>query len=215
MTSNRIGNVGTVVLVLCVVAVTASTLRRDWVLSSTRSAAGSRRVAKPIDDWGRYANAGHVLGARQADLTIVEFADFQCPACKLLEHVLDSLQASGEQFRRVYRHYPLAAHPKAMPSVRASECAAAQGEFAAMHKLLFANVDSVGVAPWTWFARQAGLSDVVAFERCVHSAAPLHARAIDTADAKQLGIRGTPLLLIGDLLVEGVPQSDSLVAYLR
>jgi len=90
-----------------------------------------------------------------------------------------------------------------------------QGAFAAMYRALFSHADSLGVASWSWFGRQASIQDSAQFESCVHSAGPIPALAADTVDARRLGIRGTPLMLVGDLLVEGVPTGDSLAAYIQ
>lgn len=215
MSSSRIGNVGTVVLVICAVAVTVSVIRRDLVMANSRAAAPARLATKVVADWRKYAETGHSLGSPEASATIVEFADFQCPACRLLWRVIDSLQSSGESIRLVYRHYPLSIHRAALPAVHASECAAEQGSFVAMHGALFLHADSLGVAPWSWYAREANVRDPAQFARCMRSSAPIRALDADTADANRLGIRGTPMLLVGDLLVQGVPPLDSLKAYIR
>ena len=83
-----------------------------------------------------------------------------------------------------------------------------------MHNALLAAPDSIGVAPWEWFAKRASLRDSVAFARCMTSAEPIPTLAKDTIDGRKLKIRGTPLLLIGKLRLEGAPTLDSLKAYI-
>jgi len=83
----------------------------------------------------------HVLGAPGAAVTIVEYGDFECPTCKqtapLLKHLLERFAGA---VRLVYRHFPLEeVHPHALLAAEASECAAGQGHFWAMHDLLFDN----------------------------------------------------------------------------
>lgn len=213
MDSNRLSNVATVILVACAAVVTVSTVRRDWALRGASPAALS--PTSSVQDWRRYASAGHVIGSASAAITIVEFADFECPACRLFYRVLDSLKSKGADIKLVYRHFPLASHRFSMSAVRASECAVDEGLFAPMHDALFRYPDSLGVAPWWWFARTAGMRDSSRFNECLHSSAPIRALEVDTTDARRLAIRGTPLLVIENIRVDGMPSIDSLQAYIR
>ena len=77
----------------------------------------------------------HVLGAAHAPLTIVEYADFECPFCAALE-----LKLVERPLRRVFRHFPVkSSHPRAWPAACAAEAAALQGRFWEMHDSLFAD----------------------------------------------------------------------------
>ncbi len=73
-------------------------------------------------------------------VTIVEFSDFQCPACASAAPVLSSLVESYPQVQFVYRHFPLISiHRNAIPAGQAAEAAAQQGKFWEMHDALFAS----------------------------------------------------------------------------
>jgi protein-disulfide isomerase len=97
----------------------------------------------------------------------------------------------------VYRHLPAQGHSHAVGAVRASECAAVQGRFAAMHAALSRNADSIGVKSWAWFARAAAVPDSAQF----------------AADANRLRIRGTPTIMVHNQRYDGLPPFDSLLAY--
>jgi protein-disulfide isomerase len=85
--------------------------------------------------------ADHVLGSANAPVTLVEYGDFECPNCKQAAPLLRQLvEKSDGRLRLVFRHYPLEeVHPHALLAAEASECAAEQQRFWAMHDLLFAN----------------------------------------------------------------------------
>lgn len=84
------------------------------------------------DDW--------IKGSAIAPLVLVEYSDFQCPACARYQPTLTQLKATfGEQLAVVYRHFPLTQlHPHALLAAQAAEAAGKQGKFWEMHDLLFA-----------------------------------------------------------------------------
>src|SRR5262249_9023002 len=80
------------------------------------------------------------MGPPDAVVTVVEWADFECPFCRAFYPVLDELvQKYPTQVRLVFKYYPLSAHPHGEISARAALAASAQGKFWPMHHLLFAN----------------------------------------------------------------------------
>jgi protein-disulfide isomerase len=83
----------------------------------------------------------HVLGSEHAPVTVVEYADFECPNCKQVASAVKLLlERFAERVRFAYRHNPLEeVHPHALMAAQAAECAGAQGQFWPMHDLLFDN----------------------------------------------------------------------------
>ena len=83
----------------------------------------------------------HVLGPEHAPVTVVEYADFECPNCKQAAPAVKLLlERFAERVRFVFRHNPLEeVHPHALMAAEVSECAGAQGQFWPMHDLLFEN----------------------------------------------------------------------------
>jgi cyclophilin family peptidyl-prolyl cis-trans isomerase/protein-disulfide isomerase len=84
----------------------------------------------------------HVIGPEDAEITFIEYADFQCPACSGMHTLRDYLiERYGDQIRFSYRHLPLISiHDKALITAEAAEAAAAQGKFWEMHDLLYENI---------------------------------------------------------------------------
>jgi protein-disulfide isomerase len=146
---------------------------------------------------------------------MVEFSDFQCPACAELERRLrQTRQRFGNKFAMVYRHFPLSRHRFAEAAAGASECAASQSRFEEMHTALFDNVDSIGVASWDWFARKAKVANLAAFRTCLSAPRTDSIVKRDLAAATRLGATATPTFLIdGKRYTGAVPQSllDSIV----
>ena len=84
------------------------------------------------DDWSSGASAA------DAQLTIVEYSDFQCPACAGASPSIDSIVETMPGIRLVFRHLPLESlHDKAYLAAEAAEAAGAQGKFWEMYSLLF------------------------------------------------------------------------------
>ena len=81
-------------------------------------------------DWAR----GNVNGP----VTIVEYSDFQCPACGIYFPVVEQLfKEYASNMRFVYRHFPLPQHANAIPAAKASEAAGKQGKFWEMYEMIF------------------------------------------------------------------------------
>jgi protein-disulfide isomerase len=109
-------------------------------------------------DWG--------MGNPDAKLTIIEYGDFQCPACGFYHPIVKELM---EEFKDdvyfIFRHFPLVnAHQFATMAASASEAAGRQGKFWEMHDLLMTNQQmwSRGMASSAFlaYARELGLNDV-------------------------------------------------------
>ncbi|MCR9163424.1 MAG: DsbA family protein [Nannocystaceae bacterium] len=133
-------------------------------------------------------------GPADALVTIIEFADYQCPYCaKAREPLEEALAKFDEDVRLLYKHFPLPSHRMALPAAKAAWAAHQQGKFWEMHAELFAanaSVKNIG-------ARAAALGmDEAAFLRDFGS--PQAAKAVDDdmlAGAK-LGVTGTPVFYV-------------------
>jgi protein-disulfide isomerase len=101
----------------------------------------------------------HVLGAEHAPVTLVEYGDFESPACKQAASAVKQLleQFTGRA-RCIYRHFPLeAVHPNALHAAEAAEVAGAQGKFWQMHDLLFEHQPHLNLKHLTGYAEQLQL----------------------------------------------------------
>jgi protein-disulfide isomerase len=87
----------------------------------------------------------HVRGPESASYTLVEYGDYECPACGQLFDIIRDLQSTlGDRLRIVYRHYPLSGiHPRAQEAAEAAEAAGQQNRFWQMHDLLFQNQNAL------------------------------------------------------------------------
>jgi protein-disulfide isomerase len=140
----------------------------------------------------------NVKGNPDADVVLVKYSDFQCPACAAAATVVDTLlEEYGDDLRVEYRHFPLVTiHPLAIPAARATEAAAQQGAFWEMHDRLFENQQAWSTAanPTAFFigyAEDIGL-DVPTFRRHLDaSVIEDHVRE-QFAEARDAGFTGTP-----------------------
>jgi protein-disulfide isomerase len=161
------------------------------------------------DDW--------VRGNPNAKVTIVEYSDFQCPACKKAEPGLQRIIAEyPDKVKFVYRHFPLInIHQTALLAAAASEAAGNQGKFWEMHNLLFASqenwAEKSNAREWMIaLAHTAGL-DVEKFQGDLDSqlANPKVANAFQ--GGVELGLNHTPTIFVNgeeatDTTYEGLRQ---------
>jgi protein-disulfide isomerase len=140
----------------------------------------------------------NVKGNPDAEVVLIKYSDFQCPACAAAATVVDTLlEEYGDDVRVEYRHFPLVTiHPLAIPAARAAEAAGQQEAFWEMHDRLFENQQAWSSAanPTAFFvgyAEEIGL-DIPTFRR------HLDASVIEThvrdqfAEARDAGFTGTP-----------------------
>jgi protein-disulfide isomerase len=206
-----------VVLTVCAITSTVLMVRREGASSTSDTRQSMRGPPQHVGNWRTIAAAGTWQGTPDAAVIITEFSDFQCPFCRRLAGVLDSLRTKYSTAIAIsYRHVPIARlHPFARAAALAAECAANQGRFQQFHDGLFAAQDSIGRIPWNEFARRSGVTDVTAFDACLQDSVPLRRLVVDDSVARALKVRGTPTVLVNDLrLAEPATfaRLDSLVA---
>lgn len=135
-------------------------------------------------------------GPEEAPVTLVEFADFECPHCQHLAPKLDEIWESRRgSVRFVYKFMPLAVHPHSEIAARAAIAAQAQGKFWEMHHELFANGTHLEESDLQGYAKAIGL-DIDRFLADLHSPATTARLQADLQLAQDLGVNGTPTLFI-------------------
>lgn len=207
-----IGDVANGVFIVCAIAVTAVLVRGR----SRRTSAPTEATQKVITGWRDLAADGFVLGNPRAPVRIVEFADFECPFCGRLVPQLDSLQHTfGDSVAIVFRNFPLSIHPQAFKAALAGECAAAQHRFSAFYHAVYARQEELGAVPWTKLAEAAGVPDTAAFSRCLESARFEAQVRADQRRGQELGVNGTPTLVVDSLMITGAPSRSRLRALLQ
>lgn len=160
-----------------------------------------------VSEWREYDVAGHVLGDQAAPVAMIVFSDYQCPACRALHTEVERLEASKRRQLRVrWRHYPLATHVHARSAALAAVCAGMQGAFVEMHSTLFRTALDSTTPPWTRLAATSGVSDTARFHECMGSESAAAALVRDDTDARRLGVRATPTILIQGDMYGGFPS---------
>ncbi|MCP5057574.1 MAG: thioredoxin domain-containing protein [bacterium] len=153
-----------------------------------------------------------VRGSAQAQVTIVEFSDFQCPFCKRVTPTLDKIkQEYGDKVRIAFKHMPLAFHQKAMPAHRASVAAGAQGKFWEMHDAIFKNQSNLSEAAYEGYAKELGL-DVAQFKADMASPASQKQIDADKSEAATLGVTGTPSFFVNGYFLSGAQPYEAFKA---
>ena len=138
-----------------------------------------------------------------AAVTVVEFADLQCPACQSAhEQIVKPLIAKyGTRIRYDFMHFPIQTlHPYALIAAQASECAADQGKFWEFLDLNYQNQDQLNkTVIYTW-AQTLGL-DSNLFSRCVKSGIKKDGIIDEYQNAKTLGVTGTPTFFVNGVKI--------------
>ena len=154
--------------------------------------------------------ADHVLGDRDAPVTLLEYGDYECPYCAaaapVLRHVVED---SDGQVRLVFRNFPIAdRHAYALTAALAAEAAGAQGAFWEMHELLFARQERLDDAALRAYAEELGLDG----SRVVGEAAQVFGDKVekDFAAGLEAGVGGTPTVFIDGRLYSGRVEAGAL-----
>ncbi len=162
----------------------------------------------PVDE-----KTDHILGSKNAKVTLIEYSDFECPFCgKFYPTMKQAIENFEGKIRVVYRHFPLSFHPEAQPAAEASECAAEQGKFWEFHDKLFENQTSLSASYYEQVAKELRLNESK-FKDCVATNKYADKVRAQAATANTTGLEGTPHTLVvgpnGDITVVGGAQPYS------
>ena len=146
-----------------------------------------------------------VLGDKDAKVVIVEFADFQCPACGAAHPIVKQItQEYGDKILYVFRHFPLvAAHRYALKAAEAAEAAGEQGKFWEYHDLLFPNQENLKTEDLKRYAEELEL-DMNKFNEALDSGKFKDKVTSDLDDGEKLGVTSTPTFFINGQIHKGV-----------
>lgn len=177
-----------------------------WGLNSQNT--GTREVNVEVTEEDTF------LGNKDAKVTLIEYSDFQCPACKAYEDIIKQLRESytAEELKFVFRHFPLRSiHPNADLAAQAAESAGEEGKFWEMKDVLFEKQsewakekDPRGLL--SAYAQGLGL-DVAEFEEDLKSDDDSKERVEkDYQSGVALGINSTPTFILNGVIIKN-PQS--------
>jgi Na+/H+ antiporter NhaA len=157
----------------------------------------------------------HIRGPAQSLVTIVEYADFECPFCGKAEPIVRELLAEFGEVRYVWRHLPLSdVHPQAQLAAEAAEAASCQDKFWEMHDLLMEHQEKLRPLDLIGYATQLGL-DVDRFRTELHRHSYANRVAEDVDSASASGVSGTPTFFINGRRHYGAYDIDSLKAAVK
>lgn len=170
------------------------------------------KVTLPFPDLPRFevaTDGDPSEGAADAAVTIVQFAEFQCPYCgKADQTVKQVLKNYDGKVRVVFRDFPLGFHQNAIPAAIAANCADKQGKYWEMHAIFLANQQALTEADIQKAAQEVGLN-VSSWEECRKDPAIEAEIRSDMADGSALGVEGTPAFFVNGIFLNGAQPYES------
>ncbi len=164
------------------------------------------------------AAADWTQGNKAAKVSVIEYGDFECPACGAYNPIVNQLIATyGSQVLFSFRNFPLyTIHPDAGISAQAAEAAGLQGKYWEMHELLYKNqlawsvVDPSAVVSkyFDGYAQQLGL-DVKKFDQDITSSAVTNKIAADVASGNAAQIDHTPTFFVNNAQIANPASADA------
>lgn len=154
-----------------------------------------------------------------AQVTVVEFSDFQCPACRAAQPLVEQLVAEyGDSVKVVFRHYPLySIHPNAEAAAVFAQAAHEQDAFWKVHDVLFqtqsewSDISDSDALRTTFLSYAEDLElDIVRLEEKMSDQAVLDAVRRDVSDGNTANVAGTPSFYVNGVLTPA-PQLLSTV----
>lgn len=156
------------------------------------------RLRRGVDanDWAK--------GPADAPVTLLEYADLECPFCGRAFRDLKRLESAvGDRVRFVFRHFPLSQlHPHALLAAEAAEAAGAQGKFWEMLEVLFQNQQNLEMPALLTYAADLGL-DMGRFTRALQEHRSLPKVQRDFIEGVRSGVNGTPTFFINGARYDG------------
>jgi protein-disulfide isomerase len=129
-------------------------------------------------------------------VTLVEFADFECPMCAAITPTLKDVVGSlGGRVKLVFKHFPLKGHRNSVSAALAAVAAARHGKFWEMLDLLFRNIDAHEAKQLEGYAQKLGLP-LEPFRAALKDPATLKVIEKDKDLGLTLGVRATPSLFV-------------------
>lgn len=161
--------------------------------------------------------ADHVLGTTTGKATLIEYGDFQCPACKsAYPNVKDLTTTYKDQLVFIFRNLPLTSlHPNARAGAAAAEAAGLQGKYWEMHDMLYEQQDTWSTAATdqrtsylVGYAKNIGVKDLDKFKSDLDSKTVSDKINFDLALAKKIGASATPTILLNGKQIESDTWAD-------
>jgi protein-disulfide isomerase len=206
---------------LMFVAVSCAVLTTGMAAWAMMKPSSDKPQGRKVGDWRTYAAVGVSAGPTDAEIVLVEFFDFQCPACRRFSFTLDSvIERRRPKIRIVRRHFPLQEiHPWASRLALGAVCAERLGEFDQYYRRAFDIQAFVGKETWSGVEELfSPASRTPELKKCLGDPETVSAVEADIEAGRRLRLAGTPSQLINNRLYSGawsVRQLDSLISLVR
>jgi protein-disulfide isomerase len=160
----------------------------------------------PVPNWRAHAAALEASTVKGGAVSIVVWGDYRCAACVVEWPKLVALANDLGNVRLEWRRFPIMGRASLL-AANAVECADTQGHREAMHRRVINDGLPTSPTPacWSNMAIEVGVRDSTGFRECVTKGGLHPAVRLDVDEARALGVRATPTLLIDSLLIVGSP----------
>lgn len=169
------------------------------------------KITLPFPELPRFpvtADDDPVEGSKDAPVTIIQFAEYQCPYCgRANETVNQLLKDYDGKVKFVFRDFPLGFHDRAIPVAIAANCAGQQGKYWDVHDRIMSNQRALSDADLDRIAQEVGLntSDWAVCRKDPNIEAEIRK---DMEAGSALGVEGTPAFFVNGMFLNGAQPYD-------
>ena len=150
-----------------------------------------------------------VRGVTEARVTVLEFADYECPYCQQIQPAIEKLETEFKgKINLAFKDFPLPMHPDAPKAAEAAHCAGAQGKYWEYHDVLFGK-KQLDLASLKTYAGDLKL-DTAAFSTCLDKGQMAGVVSEQASEAQNLALQGTPTFLVNGRMVNGALSYEKL-----
>ncbi|MDX2027427.1 MAG: DsbA family protein [Alphaproteobacteria bacterium] len=178
--------------------------KRDEALAETKSKEAIAKTKDKIYD----DPATPVGGNPKGDVTVVEFYDYQCGYCKMAQDAVEKLLQDDKNVKLLYKDFPILG-PVSIEASKASLAAARQGKFVKFHDALMDVKDRLTSELILKTAKDVGL-DTDKLKKDMEDEAINKALQANLELGRSIGVRGTPMFIVGDQIYPGAMQHEQL-----
>ena len=152
------------------------------------------------------------IGPEDAPVTIIQFAEFQCPYCGRAKEVVDQLMEKYPgKIKMVHRDFPLSFHDRAIPAAVAANCAGEQDKYWPMYDLLMANQRALTEDDLTGYATKIEI-DLDKWNTCRKDPAQEAEVQADFEAGSEAGVQGTPAFFVNGIFLNGAVPLEKFTA---
>lgn len=149
-----------------------------------------------------------VGGNPKGDVTIVEFFDYQCGYCKMAQEAVEKLLKEDKNVKFIYKDFPILG-PMSLEASKASLAAAKQGKFEKFHNVLMSSKERLSDSMILKIAKDAGLN-ADKLKKDMADEAIMNILKENLELGRTIGVRGTPMFIIGEQVYPGAMQYEQL-----